>query len=385
MMGTTEIQEDHRLQFFMACSKALAAAEVDAHSVEARRRLEEESTALFFKVAAVFHHPAFFREQLNTVLAALTSMKHTLSPPPAPSLSAPGGEEAHYYELLMHMYEDFGCAWAASRFALAAARHINQRLYTQGETNNNQEAVVVEEEEDDVRRSGRLWSSVFDFCLRAGDYDEAFAALLGNDVAEQQVDCVHRLVKELCDKGEIGVLCSLPFANNSLVVHAAGATWISLLDEAVNTLRRRAASADLDTRPQPYKVLFDFHVARGNFQSAAGAMLGYARRIMAERPGEGAACEDAQHAFGAAVGALSLVSKDQAWIEESVSSHGAAASYMHMVPRIVTLENLKKEYAVARARAAQATVRPGGQELFAAGPDETFNHLLSLGTYCINV
>lgn len=48
----------------------------------------------------------------------------------------------------------------------------------------------------------------------------------------------------------------------------------------------------------------DFHIARSDFQAAAGAQLAYARRLVAECPEEPAMLAEAEHALVAAVSCL---------------------------------------------------------------------------------
>lgn len=49
-------------------------------------------------------------------------------------------------------------------------------------------------------------------CMRA---QEAYVALLSNEVTEVQLDCLHRLVAGLCAApGGLELLCRLPFAQN---------------------------------------------------------------------------------------------------------------------------------------------------------------------------
>ena len=47
---------------------------------------------------------------------------------------------------------------------------------------------------------------------------EAYVALLSSEVAEVQLDCLHRLIGTLCAApGGLELLCRLPFAHNMLV------------------------------------------------------------------------------------------------------------------------------------------------------------------------
>ncbi len=78
-----------------------------------------------------------------------------------------------------------------------------------------------------------------------------------NPVPERQLDCLQRLLGELCSRGQIATLVSLPFAgtlDTSGRDSSSGPSLLSLGDEALKFLRRRADNAELGSRPQPYQV-----------------------------------------------------------------------------------------------------------------------------------
>jgi hypothetical protein len=373
---------DARLQFFAACAKvaALRAAGGEAE----RQALEDDSAALFFCVSAIFKHRDFFAAHLQAVLSAVAVLHADTARQPLPD-EGPDAWELQYYETLVGVYERAGRPRAASRFALAAARHVAAALPG--------EAAAPAR----VQREGRLWANVFTFCLEGGEFEAAYAALLGSQVGEVQVDCVRRLVHALCAARRVDLLCRLPFAHTMLVAREGGAppAWVPLLEEAEAALRRRAANLDLAAAPQPYRVLYDFYAARGNWQAAAGAQLALARRLAAERPGERGAAEEAQRALGAALGALSLVEPEQAWLEDPAPRAPPAAAFgagaaaaggragapppgEAAAPQVLTLEALRREYAAAGAHAAVAAAMPGG-EATSGAPDDVFHQLLALG------
>jgi len=370
LLGTLD---DARLQFFAACSGAGRLRE--APSEAERQRLEDESVSLFFEVAAIFAHREFFAPQLAAVRAAVSQLHEDAAKAALPHEGA-AAEELQYYEVLMGLFERAGRPAAASRFALAAAKLVAPALPGEGKAAAR------------LQREGRLWSNVFKFCLEGGEYEAAYAALLGNQVAELQVDCVKLLINELSARGQVELLCRLPFAHTMLVVKRGRPAWVPLLQEAEAALALRAANLDLDARPQPYLVLYDFHAARGNFQAAAASQLAYARRLAAERPGDGAAA--AHRALGAAVSALSLVEAEQAWLEDPGPRPPAAAGSAFSVPNrqdlqrqdealpwVLTLDDLRREYATARAHAAVTAAMPGG-EATSSAPEDVFQQLLAL-------
>lgn len=68
---------------------------------------------------------------------------------------------------------------------------------------------------------------------RACGLQEAYTALLSNQVSEVQLDCVHQLVNVLCTRGEVALLCRLPFAHTLLLAREGKPVWVPMLDEVV--------------------------------------------------------------------------------------------------------------------------------------------------------
>jgi hypothetical protein len=399
-MSENILSNDPRVLFFTACSKAITLASLTSTSknaVATKKKLEKESVSLFFRVAATFAHRSFFKEQLHGVTTALedllssfmssssnsaTNINKIDLPADATESQIGAADELHYHESLMVIFEKLGCHHAASRFAMAAAQHVPAAF-----PNENMA-------EERVKRTGRLWSAVFTFCLESGEFEEAYTALLGNDLADVQVDCVHKLVNAMVDRGEIAALCALPFAHTALVVRNGQPAWVSLLDEAVVALEKRVALTELESNyPQPSQVLFDFHVARGNYQSAASAMVSYARRLAAEAPEDRNAVEAAQKALAAAVGALGLVDPERAWLEDprgglkpvsssslqrnTISNEDDEEGHVLWAPSILTMADLKIEHALAVAKSSVAAVLPGG-DIGTKTATEVFHQLVAL-------
>ena len=104
-----------------------------------------------------------------------------------------------------------------------------------------------------------------------------------NPVPERQLDCLQRLLGELCARGAIASLVALPFAGTLNVGGADSpsggppgggrhAAILSLADEAAKFLRRRADNAELGARPQPYQVrpLIALCLSQKTFPSVQG-------------------------------------------------------------------------------------------------------------------
>lgn len=131
------------------------------------------------------------------------------------------------------------------------------------------------------QKEGSLWSRLFAQCLEREAYTDAYVAVLSNPLPAQALANLKQLVHALCERGRLDVMSALPLAGR-LVLPAGGADGrptaslrspskattagagrgadgaggeaVSLFDEVVSLLARKAASADLDARPQPYQV-----------------------------------------------------------------------------------------------------------------------------------
>ncbi|KAL4420612.1 hypothetical protein ABPG75_010268 [Micractinium tetrahymenae] len=376
--------QDMRLLFFRACSRARQIALAD--SDEEKRRLEEESCGLFFRVAAVFGQEASFAGQAAAVTACVRQMLGDMSQSTEAVGEGAQAAKLQFYEALSTMYDRMGRHSAAARFALAAARQVAAALPRADQLQARQQQM------------GRLWTNVFACMMEAGRFEEAYAALLSNEVPEVQLDCLHRLVAGLCAApGGVELLCRLPFAQNLPLVREGRQVWVPILQEAVATLERRAAQLDLRADPQPYKVLADFHICRSNYQAAAGAMLAYARRLVAECPEEPAQLAEAQRALATAVSCLSLVERQHAWVMDPAppAEDGGGGGDGLDEPPVLTLAALQREYAIARGHAALAAAMPGGERghtsftgggsggesLRGGDAEDVFAQLLALGLH----
>lgn len=360
-----QISDDHlqdpRILFCKGCSLAYQAS--STNDEDARMSLEDDSIELFFYLASLFLHEQFFAEQLREVLQSLQYISLTRAAD-AVVADTTRDDTLRYLEALKDMYDRLGLPRGSSRFALAAAKHVVDLL--PGEENSEPRA----------HHAGRLWSSIFSGYIEEEAWEEAYASLLGNEAGELQVDCVHRLVNELCHREKILTLCSLPFAHNAVILRSGTLQWVSILDEAVAALERRAINSDAQTMSQPYKVLFDFYTSRSNHQAAASAMVTYARRLLAESSGNVAPVKEISGALTVAVASLRLVPDDHAWIEDpTMSLHKGSQA-----PAIITVEDLRRECALFQARAAITSRAPNEMNAWLrSGIDDVFLRLLELG------
>jgi hypothetical protein len=241
------------------------------------------------------------------------------------------------------------------------------------------------------------------------------------------------------NSSRLELLVRLPYAESILVNREGRQMWVPLIEEVTHMSWRRAETLDVKAHPQPCKVLFAFFTARGDHQSAARAMFTYARRLMAElgtnttaatggifatapigskkRGGTtsnnankaaaiAAAYLDTLRAVHAALtvaaASLSLVNPSQAWLEDpyfnfpTTINHTIMSGSTTMVMMdgvVVTVEDLNKEVAVAKARCTVAdTLSEREQQQGTAAavvsmissldtPEDIFQHLLSLNLH----
>eukprot|EP00798_Chlamydomonas_sp_ICE-L_P003499 gene3499-13566_t len=351
----------------------------------------------------------------------------------------------HYYETVMMLYEREGAAEGAIMFARAALQQLPHGVDLQAD----QERLALE---------GRLWANIFSYCCEAEKYEEAYTAVSANPVSEGALECLRRLIHELSERGALLTLCSLPLGGTVTITssnridqdqdrdhpiikpyrprpgprpshHPTVSTKtrtatipssnridqdqpavgrVSLLEEAVRTLQRRARNSDLGTVPQPYYVLHDFLSSRSDLAGAACALVAYARRLRDEGKPDKKTVAEVLTAYESAINELSLLDESEAWIdltdpwfkqygsmhwgtsslfptgsgreEPSISSQ-EQGSWQCAEP-VLTLAQLKQEYQLVRCAALCAQRKPGTNPLFQCPkPEEVFSQLLHASLY----
>lgn len=352
---------DARLLFLMGINLAYKAS--ISTDPDVATDFEEKSVSILFQVASLYLLEEDFPVEISDIQQSLKYISATYESR-INSKTSSIDKLITYYEILMDMFGRFKLPGAASRLSLAAAKNVVEFL--SGDQNSESRA----------HHAGRLWSTIFDNYIQSEAWEEAYSALLGNEAAELQIDCVHRIVNKLSKKGQVAALCSLPFAHTSVIFRAGQPEWISLLDEAVLALQRRATNLQLDVHPQPYKVLFSFYSSRNNHQGAAASMLVYARRLLSEKANDVSAMKEAKEALAISAASLSLVPEEHAWIEDPMPSLKQNGE-----PVVLSLSDLKKEHALAHARfvlASRASLTSGWHGV---GIDDIILQLLEQGLY----
>jgi len=146
-----------------------------------------------------------------------------------------------------------------------------------------------------------LWTRLFDHQLRLLRFDDAYLALNSIKSEDRRRTCLREFVTALCEEGEFGRLCSLPFASLQLDVETA--------------LEFKARNSEVDHVPNYYKLLYSYFVFKGNYRKAGTAMYRYAKRLANEaRQFSLQMAGEETRAYLAAIHSLSLVEKKNAWI-----------------------------------------------------------------------
>ncbi|KAJ2890007.1 hypothetical protein IWW38_004369, partial [Coemansia aciculifera] len=198
-------------------------------------------------------------------------------------------------------------------------------------------------------------------------FEQAYMAMMANPDKEQKLGCLRHLTGVLCEReGGVAMLCRLSFPG--------------LHEEVERNLLFKARHSDLLGKPNYYRILYSFHVYRGNYRNAASAMYYYARRLSALMLQSGDVAlillEQAQ-ALLACVNGLSLVDAQHACVVfgrqqnagDSVDAADASDNYVGRKRRriaigrydtsssgqgqdidIVELVDVRREYALCMAR-----------------------------------
>ncbi|KAL0039516.1 hypothetical protein WJX77_000424 [Trebouxia sp. C0004] len=225
----------------------------------------------------------------------------------------PQGEELQYLTALMMQSEHWGWPQAAASFAQAAMRQI-EVVYSQDNAPES-DADRADWTAQRQNQESMFCANLFVYALEGGQYQDAYTAVQANPVAHVALGTLQRLVNTLINTSNIATLCSLPYATDYTVSHSDGRFEIlSLLQVTQELLEQRAASADLNSQPQLYDVLYDFYCMRSNFKAAAAAQYTLACRLRDEAKHVPHCLHRRAAALLLSATALSMVEPSQRWL-----------------------------------------------------------------------
>lgn len=216
---------------------------------------------------------------------------------------------------------------------------------------------AITEAGDDWKSQATLRTCIFKHHLDLGHNSQAYEALTQIPDSSRQLDCLRQLVVVLCERSQLQDLVEFPYVN--------------LHNEVVGIIESRARAVDLMTHNY-YELLYAFHIYRHNYRKAGTVMFEYGMRLGREvRTLRG--LEKQGNCYLAAINCLRLIRPEYAWIVQPAS--GAVSDRPGASPKrnhdgectaaptnrqieILELEDLEKEYSLARIRLTLARHDP---------------------------
>ncbi|KAH7343853.1 nucleoporin Nup120/160-domain-containing protein [Rhizoctonia solani] len=154
-----------------------------------------------------------------------------------------------------------------------------------------------------------MWSKVFRAYVDLGMWEDAYVVLVSTPYADLHRENVRQLVIAMCEANYTDKLAHLGFVGHHV--------------EVERTLSFKARHADPFAWPDYAKVLYAWHVFRGDFRSAGAAMYERARRLGEEAVVEEEFVQVANvqaRCYLAAINSLELVDPSHSWVLLSVSA-----------------------------------------------------------------
>ncbi|KAJ2727064.1 hypothetical protein GGI07_000182 [Coemansia sp. Benny D115] len=204
-------------------------------------------------------------------------------------------EAAHASAYFEHVADLFD----RGKYFSAAARFGHLALQALEEDTEDIAPKVVKE------RRQRLWFKVFHSEIERNAYESAYIAVMAQPDQSLQLDCLRHFVSVLCERDQgVPVLCRLAFPG--------------LQEEIERNLLFKARHSNLlQSKPNYYRILYSFHIYRGNYRNAASAMYQYARRLGTLMRASGDVAQilaEQGQALLACINGLSLVDQQYAWV-----------------------------------------------------------------------
>ncbi|KAM0756678.1 hypothetical protein T439DRAFT_309129 [Meredithblackwellia eburnea MCA 4105] len=222
-------------------------------------------------------------------------------------------------------------------------------------------ALDVLEDEDEILRSEatlkELWFKIFKSNAAMGKYEEAYVALMATPFADTKSKCLDLLVPLMCENGQVELLTKWSFVG----LQGELEQWLSFL----------ARNSDPLATPNYYRILYAYHMAKGDYRSAGAIMFQLGRRV-----GEMSVQTHAFHdlatlqcqSYLAAANSLALVEAKHAWVAVLAGEEGPARGFKRRKieyhiddeefsganstspAEIVELDDIRKEYTLALSR-----------------------------------
>ncbi|WWC70656.1 uncharacterized protein I206_104607 [Kwoniella pini CBS 10737] len=163
--------------------------------------------------------------------------------------------------------------------------------------------LAIQSNKGDVAMTKDLWTKVFLGSIALGRYEDAYSTLTSLPFLDLRRDFLGQLISVMCENNEVGRLNSLGF--------------IGFQKDVEEMLRFKARNSDPLRFPNYYKVLYSWHIARGDYRSAGEIMYLQGRRLAEGSSSKFPAFEQSAmqaRSYLAAINALALVDKRNAWV-----------------------------------------------------------------------
>ncbi|KAI5066304.1 hypothetical protein GOP47_0018928 [Adiantum capillus-veneris] len=250
----------------------------------------------------------------------------------------------HYYEWVMQIFEQNHELEGACQFAYAALQEADEAARHSIVEDTTEISTAV------LAIKGCLWANIFKFSLDKRKYKEAYCAIMSNPDKESKYVCLRRFLIVLCEQKAAEVLCGskLPYAG--------------MLERLEQELFMKAQHSDLNANPNPFKLLYSFHMQRSKWRRAALYMYAYSVRMKEMGLAEAGlpvqfVLQEQLSGLAAAINALHLVEPMHAWLDlESISS-GSIVSGQPSSKRMRVYANSDAGYAMHRKRTSYVDIQ----------------------------
>ncbi|GAA5902148.1 hypothetical protein JCM6882_006713 [Rhodosporidiobolus microsporus] len=220
------------------------------------------------------------------------------------------------------------------------------------------EALEAEGGVQDEPTEKDLWIKLFRSYAALADYERAYEVIMAVPYHETQMTCLAHFISVVCENGATALLTQYSFAG--------------LEADLERNLAFRARNSDPLARPSYYKVLYAYHISKGDYRSAGTVMYQQGRRIgeLSARNGGASSRELATlqcQSYLAATNALSLVTKEHAWVAVVLGDEGERGNKRRKITyhipeeefdpavasrplEVLELADIRREYTIALAR-----------------------------------
>ncbi|WVQ80541.1 hypothetical protein IAT38_002646 [Cryptococcus sp. DSM 104549] len=285
--------------------------------------------------------------------------------PVLPSTAGPNGLSAYYTEL---------CTIFRAHGAQAPVIAFGQ--------------LAIETAKEDGPSTRDLWTKVFVANLELGLYEAAYGVLANMPFMDLKREFLGALISEMCEKSEVGRLNQMGF--------------IGFQKDVEELLRFKARNSDPLRNPNYYKVLYSWHITRGDYRSAGETMYLQGRRVAEATPVKNITALDLAirqaRSYLASINALSLIDKRNAWVSvPSVPNRTLRGVKRRRVTSfipeeeftqgkrpvdLITLQDIQMEYTMVLARVSLTQRIPDLLEHgVSVSPEEIVGLLVQQGMY----